>query len=230
MKIEINGLVVERLKEKDIELVREWRNSDATRKNMLYQKVITKEEQVKWFHSINNFNNFYFILEYKDRKVGLVNIKNINWEERTGEAGIFMNERDLSALLIPIIGTIAINELLNSVFGLEKLYAKIRKENKSAQRLNTLLGYKKVKDIDTTDKEYDLYFALPGNKDSHSKKWIILINSMGFETGKLRIILEPEDYVSDFGERMEQLIERCSVDFKVETGDRNKVYTRIKAK
>jgi len=84
MKIEVNGLVIERLKEKDIELVREWRNSDKIRKNMLYQEIITPEQQLKWFHSINNFNNFYFIVEYKNRKVGLVNIKDINWEDRSG--------------------------------------------------------------------------------------------------------------------------------------------------
>jgi len=230
MKIEINGLVIERLKEKDIELVREWRNSDTTRKNMLYQKVITKEQQVKWFHSINNFNNFYFILQYKGRKVGLVNIKDINWEERTGEAGIFMNERDLSTLLLPVVGTVAINDLLKDVFGIKKIYAKVRKENKAMHRINALLGYKKAKDVDTTDKEYDLYETTPDDSYRNSKKWLKLINPMGGEAGKLRINMEPEDYVNDFGEKMEQLIKSCSVDFKIDTVDENKIYTRIKAK
>lgn len=230
MKIEINGLVVERLKEKDIELVRQWRNSDATRKNMLYQKIITKEQQVKWFHSINNFNNFYFILHYKGRKVGLVNIKDVNWEERSGEAGIFMNERDLSTLLVPVVGTVAINQLLKDVFGIKKIYAKVRKENKTMHRINALLGYKKAKEFDTTDKEYDLYVTTPDDSYNNSKKWLKLINPMGGETGKLQIIMEPEDYINDFGEKMEQLIESCSVYFKVDTVDGNKVYTRIKAK
>ena len=228
MKIEINGLVVERLKEKDIELVRQWRNSDIIRKNMLYQKIITPEEQLAWFKSINNFNNFYFILEYKGRRVGLINVKDVNWDEQSGEAGIFMNERDLSALLIPVVGTVAINELVSSVFGIKKLYAKVRKENKAMQRLNTLFGYKKVKDIDTSDKEYDLYVTMPGAKTGYSHKWIKLISSMGFETGDLKIIMEPEDYENDFGVKMEQQINNSGITFSVESKSGFNVYTRIK--
>jgi hypothetical protein len=91
MKIEINGLVAERLKEKDIELIRQWRNSDTIRKNMLYQEIITPEKQLKWFHSINNFNNFYFIVEYKGRKVGLVNIKDVNEAIKMGNITIHGN-------------------------------------------------------------------------------------------------------------------------------------------
>jgi len=230
MKIEINGLVIERLKERDIELVRQWRNSDSTRKNMLYQKVITKEEQAKWFHSINNFNNFYFILNYKGRKVGLFNIKDINWDERTGEAGIFMNERDLSTLLLPVVGTVTINELLKNVFGIKKIYAKVRKENKAMHRINALLGYKKAKEFDTTDKEYDLYIITPDDSYSNSKKWLKLISPMGFETGQLIIKMEPEDYINEFGGKMEQLIKDCGVDFKVDIVDGNKVYTRINSR
>ncbi len=226
MKIEINGLVVERLKEKDIELVRQWRNSDAIRKNMLYQKIITPEEQLEWFRSINNFNNFYFILEYKGRRVGLINVKDVNWEERSGEAGIFMKERDLSALLIPVVGTVAINELISSVFGIKKLYAKVRKDNKAMQRLNALFGYKKVPDADTADKEYDLYVTTPGAKTGYSYKWIKLISSMGFETGSLKIVMEAEDYENDFGEKMEQLIKTCDIPFTVEKVNGFNVYTR----
>jgi len=228
MKIEINGLVAERLKEKDIELIRQWRNSDTIRKNMLYQEIITPEMQLKWFHSINNFNNFYFIVEYKGRRVGLVNIKDVDWEQRSGEAGIFMHEKELSALLVPIVGTVAINEMISKVFGLKKLYAKVRKDNKAMRRLNSLFGYKKVEGVDTSDKEYDLYVALPGSRNSYSQKWIKLISSMGFETGKTKIILEPEDYHNDFGKKMEQQIESSEIKFESKMVGDNKVYTRIK--
>ncbi len=228
MKIEINGLVVERLKEKDIELIRQWRNSDTIRKNMLYQEIITPEQQREWFRSINNFNNFYFILEYKGRRVGLVNVKDVDWDEHSGEAGIFMNERDLSALLIPVVGTVAINELISSVFGIKKLYAKVRKENKAMQRLNALFGYKKVRDADTADKEYDLYVTSPGTKSNYSYKWIKLISSMGFETGNLKIVMEPEDYENDFGEKMEQLINNCGIAFTVKNINGYNTYTRTK--
>ncbi len=228
MKIEVNGLVIERLKEKDIELVREWRNSDKIRKNMLYQEIITPEQQLKWFHSINNFNNFYFIVEYKNRKVGLVNIKDINWEERSGEAGVFMVERDLSAALIPVAGALSISELVVGVFGFKRLYAKVRKDNKTMQKLNALFGYKKVEDVGNEHKEYDLYYITPDSYNKYSGKWVKLINAMGFDTGKLRFIMEPVDYKNDFGKQMEKILEASEINFTIETVGNNKVYTRVK--
>jgi len=228
MKIEVNGLVIERLKEKDIELVREWRNSDNIRKNMLYQEIITPEQQVEWFHSINNFNNFYFVVEYKGRKVGLVNIKDINWDERNGEAGVFMIERDLSAALIPVAGALSISELVVGVFGFKKLFAKVRKDNKTMQKLNKLFGYKKVENHENENKDYDKYYITPDSYNKYSSKWIKLIHAMGFDTGKLRFIMEPDDYQNDFGSQMEKLLEGSDINFSIESEGENKVYTRFK--
>ena len=201
MIVEINGIIAERLKERDIELVRQWRNSDNIRKNMLYQEIITPEQQKEWFHTINNFNNFYFIVHHKNEKVGLVNIKEIDWKERSGEAGIFMIKRDLTASLLPLVGAVSLSELVVDVFGMKKLYAKVRKNNKTMRKLNQIFGYKMVSGYE--DKEYDLFYITADSFNKSAKKWILLINSMGFDTGKMRIILEPEDYLNDFGEKME---------------------------
>ena len=228
MKIEVNGLVIERLKEKDIELVRAWRNSDKIRKNMLYQEIITPEQQVEWFHSINNFNNFYFIVEYKGRKVGLVNIKDIDWDERQGEAGVFMMEQDLSAALIPVAGALSMSELVVGIFGFKKLFAKVRKDNKTMRKLNKLFGYQKVEDHENENKDYDKYYITPDSYNKYSGKWIKLIHAMGFDTGKLRFIMEPDDYQNDFGSQMEKLLEGSDINFSIETEGKNKVYTRLK--
>ena len=228
MKIKVNGLVIERLKERDIELVRQWRNSDYVRKNMIYREIITPEQQLKWFRSINNFNNFYFIVEYKERKVGLVNIKDINWEERSGEAGVFMMERDLSAALIPMAGALSMSELVVDVFGFKKLYAKVLKNNKTMQKLNGLFGYKKIEEEENTDKEYDRFYITPETYNKYSKKWLKIIHAMGFDSGMMKFIMEPEDYENDFGHKMEKLLERSKIKFDVETVNGYKVYTRLK--
>ena len=228
MKIQVNGLIVERLKERDIELVRQWRNSDNVRKNMIYQKIITPEEQVEWFHSINNFNNFYFIVEYKGRKVGLVNIKDIDWDARSGEAGVFMMERDLSAALIPMAGALSMSELVVDVFGFKRLYAKVRKDNKTMQKLNGMFGYKKMEDEANKDKEYDMFYITPDTYNKYSRKWIKLIHAMGFDSGMMKFFMEPEDYENDFGEKMEALLEQSKIKFDIETVDGYKVYTRLK--
>ena len=93
MIIDSNGIKVERLREKDIELVRTWRNSQFVKQYMNFRETITPEMQMKWFKSIDNFNNLYFIIHYKNEKVGLGNIKNIDWEKREGEVGIFISKQ-----------------------------------------------------------------------------------------------------------------------------------------
>jgi len=45
-------------------------------------------------------------------------------------------ERDLSASLIPMAGALSMSELVVDVFGFKRLYAKVRKDNKTMQKLN----------------------------------------------------------------------------------------------
>ena len=45
MKFFKYGITLERLREEDIELVRQWRNSDQVRMNMKYQEIITRKAE-----------------------------------------------------------------------------------------------------------------------------------------------------------------------------------------
>ncbi|MDP4280659.1 MAG: hypothetical protein Q8867_00775, partial [Bacteroidota bacterium] len=87
------GITIHLLKESDIELVRQWRNAPHIKANMEFRENITPEMQKKWFDSINNIHNFYFIIEYKNEKIGLTNGKNLDFENLTGEAGIFIYDK-----------------------------------------------------------------------------------------------------------------------------------------
>ena len=54
------GITLRRLALEDIELVRQKRNSQEIRQVMHFKDEITPEMQLKWFESINNFENYYF--------------------------------------------------------------------------------------------------------------------------------------------------------------------------
>lgn len=103
MIIESNGITIERLREKDIEMVRKWRNSKFVKQFMIHQETITIEMQKEWFKSVDNFNNFYFLIIYKGKKVGLGNVKNIDWEKKEGEAGIFITKQRLVGSITKVI-------------------------------------------------------------------------------------------------------------------------------
>tara|TARA_B100000900_G_C20563504_1_gene709991 strand:+ start:1189 stop:1731 length:543 start_codon:yes stop_codon:yes gene_type:complete len=75
----MNDVVFKVLSIDDIELVRKWRNSDAVSKYMYDEKSISESQQKKWFEKISREKtSIYWIIEYEEKKIGLVSITGIN--------------------------------------------------------------------------------------------------------------------------------------------------------
>ena len=150
------GVTLRRLTEEDIELVRHWRNQSDIANYMEYRNFITPEQQIVWFKSINNKFNYYFIIEFEGKKVGLINSKNYNPEEGFGEGGIFIWDNDYINSLVAVYSTLC---LLNFVFFTLKLCqtskARILRTNQRAIHYNQLIGYKLLPGQD--DIENQLY-------------------------------------------------------------------------
>lgn len=67
------------LTKNDIELVRNWRNSEEVSKYMYTENKITQEQQAIWFESISKRNDCkYWIIEYDNKKLGLASLTDIN--------------------------------------------------------------------------------------------------------------------------------------------------------
>ena len=90
LKLTGYGVELTRLSEDKIELVRKWRNDEQITRYMEYREYITKEQQESWFHRINNDNNLYLIISVEGHDIGLINIKNIDYNIGVGESGIFI--------------------------------------------------------------------------------------------------------------------------------------------
>lgn len=67
------------LQREDIELIREWRNSEEVASYMYSTDKITKEQQAAWFQKISTDTTCqYWIIEYKGRQLGLASLTGIN--------------------------------------------------------------------------------------------------------------------------------------------------------
>lgn len=76
------GVKLIQFTEDKIELVRHWRNSYKIRKYMEYRDYITPEMQKQWFEKISSTtNDFFFLIVVNDVEVGLINIKDIDWQK-----------------------------------------------------------------------------------------------------------------------------------------------------
>ena len=141
MKYTKYGISLISLKEEDIEMVRQWRNDPVVVRNYEFREYITQEMQKKWYKSINNINNLYGIIEYSGEKIGVINIKNIDWENKTSESGIFIPDQKYHQTSLPAILTFMTTELQFVFLNWNIGYAHVLKENKPVQSFLRSFGY-----------------------------------------------------------------------------------------
>lgn len=192
MIISKNNIRYIRLKEEDIELVRNWRNHPSIKSNMVFREHITPEMQKKWFASINNNNNLYFIIEYKGKKIGLINGKDINWEDRSMETGIFIWHKYYRKSHIPTLCSMIFADVGVTIWQL-KPRATILKSNEQALKYNKMLGFKVIED--DPDKEYVLVSLEKDSLGLIVKKLRAAINLM-IGDAPIKIEFEKEDIES----------------------------------
>ena len=151
-----------RLTKDDIELVRHWRNSESIKKFMNYRDHITEAMQEKWFESVDTMYHNYFIIEYNNEKLGLINGSEIDWDNKvTGNGGIFLwntsyPEAALSASLLLTDASFAL--------GFKETYIKNLKTNVIAIEYNLALGYTQLPDDD------EIFYKFVLTEDNYRSK------------------------------------------------------------
>ena len=95
MVIEKYGVKLKRLEEQDIEMVRLWRNSEHVKQYMEFKDYITIEMQKKWFNSLNQSQDYFFIIYHHNYPVGLTEIKHITDKKTDGNNFRLVPEKKL---------------------------------------------------------------------------------------------------------------------------------------
>jgi RimJ/RimL family protein N-acetyltransferase len=203
MKFFKYGIILERLKEEDIELVRQWRNSDPVRLNMKYRELITPGQQKQWFNSINNLQVNYFMIYYQGEKIGLLNDKNIDWESRTSESGIFLGRTEYYNTFVPYLVSVAGIESSFSLTGWNKQYAHILRSNTNAIRFNLQLGYQLCEGEEENDHQwYEMTRMSFEQKAGKIRKAVKLIAG---DESHASVLFEPLDYTIGLAQKFEEL-------------------------
>lgn len=143
MQISKYGIVLTRCTISDIEQMRYWRNLEHVRVTMKYQELITPQQQIAWFTSLDVATNYYFIIKKNEIAIGVVNLKEVNFKTKQAEAGIFIGNIEHLNTITPILATITIMEFAFNDLKLETLKAKIAVNNVKAILFNESIGYKK---------------------------------------------------------------------------------------
>lgn len=191
MILEAYGLRLSRLREEDIELVRHWRNSEKIRQHMHYRGLITSEMQKKWFSSIDNISNYFFILQHGESKIGLVNLSKVNYDKDDAEAGIFIWDDDFLGKGAPVKALLILMNFGYYCLGLKLLYGLVLRDNVRAINL-----YKKIGAV-VTDKINEQQVMIEVTREGFESKTAEWETSGLFESlknEKTKIIVEQQDH------------------------------------
>ncbi len=136
------GVRLVRLRLEHIELLRTWRNAEKISRFMEYREHITPEMQQKWFEGLKPDSDFYFMIEYRGNLVGMIHASGIDWQDGRGDAGLFIFEDRYLSTYTPVLASLCMVDLFFGVLRLERLYAKVMRNNPVAAAYNARLGFK----------------------------------------------------------------------------------------
>ncbi len=210
MQIRKHGITLSRLGEDDIELIRIMRNSDRIQRFMHYQEHITKEMQRKWYESIDNFDNFYFIIEKEGQKIGLIHGKKNEVIDDTVivESGIFIWEEKEYQTSASIACSLIMADFAFYILNIEESRAKVLKSNKKMLSYNKKMGY------EIYDEEKDV-FHLKLTKDSYESCIKTIRHGLGLVTGDKEKLRMDEIFLSsEFKEKLKK---------ELKTADKNQL-------
>ena len=218
------GVTFKRLTEEDIELVRKWRNSPKVNRFMEYREYITPEMQKEWFKSIDNLDNFYYILEYNNEKIGLINNKNSDWEAGVSESGFFIWDDKYLNTTVPIYASLLLIELGFYVLNGQKNYIRILKNNKRAQEFSRSLGYELCDGQENVENQ--LYVLTKENFEKKGAKVMKAVKAMVDTEKTGHMYFEKEDYESGLAQFLEEKMKSSPIlnKIKSKTTDNGKVY------
>jgi RimJ/RimL family protein N-acetyltransferase len=179
------GISLHRLQHEDIELVRQKRNAPNVSAFMEYREEITPEMQEKWFQSINNEKNNYFIIDYRGERIGLIYAAEIDWQKMvTGNSGIFIWEEEFRKTSIPLAAALLLTET-SFIFGFQQTFIKVLRNNFTAIEFNKSLGYE----------------LLPGQENVVNQKYVLEEEKYFAKAGKLR-----EPFIKEYGDVLDVII------------------------
>ena len=153
MRVRQYGITYDRLQPEHLELVRYWRNQPHIRSQMQFTGYITPKQQRSWFDSINNPYNYYFLMEWNNKKIGLINCKDTEPNSRIAEGGIFIWDEKVWGTPVPAFASLSMLEAVFEVFKTgDTSLITVKRDNKRALDFNLLLGYEIIPE--TLDDEF----------------------------------------------------------------------------
>lgn len=146
------------LEERDLEIVRQWRNQDHIRVNFVHSSYITREEQKKWYQVyLQRDNDLMFIIEDAGeikRPVGTAALYHIDCINLKAEFGrLMIGHAGVRRKGMAFKATRLLCRFAFKILGLKEIYLRVFSGNRPAVGLYQKAGFKLVDCKDTATGE-----------------------------------------------------------------------------
>lgn len=140
------GLVFRWLDKTNFQFSRELRNKDFVKNNMVFKEEISASMHKHWFENLVLGKDYYFYIEKEGKKIGIINVKDIN--NGCGELGIFLGDNVYLNSEIPILAALTLQEFAVEIIRLNTPYTKVLAIRSEVENFNISLGFKKYSEIE----------------------------------------------------------------------------------
>lgn len=130
---------LEQLTEQDLELVRNWRNSDHVKRWMLTRDYITSDNQRKWFFARQGRDDFIF--RHGRKKIGLVYLFNQNETHRFCEFGFYIGDKQYLRSGVGAVMEFMALDLVFVQWRYHRIWQWILPANKKTIRMHERFGF-----------------------------------------------------------------------------------------
>ena len=182
------GITYRRPEESDLEMLRQWRNAPAIVQHMDNKTHITAEMQQAWFKSVNNKQNYYFIIYADSLPVGLVHCKNIDYNLSTGEVGIFISNSDYLRSKTFLYASMTMLNFSFEHILLKNVIIKVMESNHMFLKIVSRLNFKPIQKPDALNKSYTFILTATDYK-ALFEKYGVITKMLSAEDGELRVDL-----------------------------------------
>lgn len=133
----------------DMENMRKWRNEENKNSTFVNTKFITEENQLSWYNSYKNSNNdMMFIIVYRNIKVGMIGLYEIDYDNKKAEFGrLLIGDKNFRGKNLGFECTKALCQYGINNLSLNKIKLEVFKNNDYAVNVYKKVGFKTIGEI-----------------------------------------------------------------------------------
>lgn len=134
--------------EDDLEMIMNWRMSEAVTKFMNTNPKLTLEGQKKWLASLEkNDKARNWMIEVDGNPAGVISLIDVDWENGNTSWGYYIGEEKLRSLKLAISLEMSLYDYCFDILGFKEIHNEVFKLNEGVWKLHIACGNRIVKEV-----------------------------------------------------------------------------------